>query len=169
MEHTTGPIPEDPVGGRLEELDVDTAIRLLAEHHVGRVAFNDEGGPLVFPVNYVFDRGTVVFRSDADSKWRAAAERQVVSFQIDHVDEIRQVGWSVLVRGRLTEVVDPTELARLDAIDLHPFVGGEGKHHHLRVVPRVITGRRIPLPGVPADGWYAAAVEGTTAFRRGRE
>lgn len=148
---------------RLEELGVDTAMRLLGEHHLGRVALNDPGGPLVFPVNYAFVQGAVVFRSDMGTKLRAAESRATASFQIDHVDERLRIGWSVLVRGRLVEVVDPTEISRLDELHIDPIAPG-GKTHLVRLQPRVITGRRIPLPESVPAGWFRSVVQGTDAF-----
>lgn len=152
------------MSGRLEELDVDTTMKLLAEHHVGRVAINDDGGPLVFPVNYVFDQGSVVFRSDMGTKLTAAEGGRFASFQIDHVDEAHRIGWSVLVRGQLVEVIDPVELERLDQLPIDPFHHGAGKLHHVRLLPRSITGRRIPLPDDVPSGWFRTVVQGTTAF-----
>lgn len=148
----------------LEALDVETCMRLLGEHHLGRLALNDPAGPLVFPVNYVFDRGAVVFRSDMGTKLRAAEDRIPAGFQIDHVDERHRVGWSVLVRGRLAEVVDAGELARLDSLHIDAFAPGDGKLHIVRLMPSVITGRRIPLAADVPAGWYRSLVQGTTAF-----
>jgi nitroimidazol reductase NimA-like FMN-containing flavoprotein (pyridoxamine 5'-phosphate oxidase superfamily) len=149
---------------RLQELDVETSMRLLREHRIGRLALNDEGGPLVFPVNYAFDAGQIVFRSDLGTKLRAAEGRLPASFQIDHADERLQSGWSVLVRGRLSEVADPAEIARLDALQIEPFDPGQGKLHLVRLEPRVITGRRLPLPPGTPPGWYRSIVQDTSAF-----
>lgn len=150
--------------GQVEILDVDTSMRLLTDHHVGRIALNAVGGPIVVPVNYVFNAGTVVFRTDLDRKLRAAERREDAAFQIDHVDEGHRVGWSVLVRGRLAEVVDASELGQLDAASPEPFVHGDGKRHHVRLLPRAITGRRILFSADVPAGWFRSAIEGTTAF-----
>lgn len=152
------------MAGRLEELDVPTAMQLLAEHGFGRVALNAPGGPLVFPVNYVYDRGAIVWRSDLGLKLTAAEHHDGASFQVDHVDREHQIGWSVLVRGRLFEVEDPDELDRVDALGLVPFAEGQGKAHAIRLVPRAITGRRIPLPDGLGGRWYRSIVEDTSAF-----
>jgi nitroimidazol reductase NimA-like FMN-containing flavoprotein (pyridoxamine 5'-phosphate oxidase superfamily) len=37
------------------ELSSDECHRLLAEHHVGRLAVVVGGQPVIFPLNYVFD------------------------------------------------------------------------------------------------------------------
>lgn len=152
------------MAGPLEELDVTTSMRLLAEHRFGRVALNAPGGPLVFPVNYVYDRGAIVWRSDLGTKLTAAEHHNGASFQVDHVDAEHQIGWSVLVRGRLVEVEDAEELERIDALPLVAFARGDGKTHVIRLEPRAITGRRIPLPDGVGGRWYRSLVEGTSAF-----
>ncbi len=150
--------------GQVETLDVDTSMRLLTDHHVGRLALNADGGPVVVPVNYVFDAGTILFRTDQGPKLKAAERREDAAFQIDHFDEAHRVGWSVLVRGRLAEVVDAGELGRLDTTAPDPFVHGDGKQHHVRLLPRVITGRRILFSSDVPAGWFRSAVQGTTVF-----
>lgn len=152
--------------GQLEVLDVETAMRLLREHHFGRLALNDSGGPLIFPVNYVYDGGAIVFRSDLGTKLYAAEDRDAASFEIDHVDLDLRIGWSVLVRGRLEEAIDAIDLAHLDGVGVDPIATGEGKRHVVRLLPRVITGRRVPLPEDVAEGFYRAAVEDSAAFDR---
>jgi len=46
-----------------EILDVAACLRLLRTTSLGRIGFNVDGRPLILPVNYVVDRGTVLFRS----------------------------------------------------------------------------------------------------------
>lgn len=46
---------------RIEELAEDECRRLLAEHHLGRLALVDDRGPLVLPVNYAVYRDMPVF------------------------------------------------------------------------------------------------------------
>lgn len=148
----------------MRELDVDTCMRLLSEQHFGRIAIDDGDGPLILPVNYVYHEGSVLFRSDVGSKTAAAEEHAKASFEIDHVDEDARVGWSVVVRGRLVEVVRRPELDRVQAAGVTPFVEGQGKHHFVRLYPRSITGRLTPLPEALPPGWFRAAVLGTFAF-----
>lgn len=128
--------------GRLVRLDVDECLRLLATESVGRVAINDQGGPVVFPVNYLVDRGSVVFRTGVGSKLGAADARDEASFEVDHVDRQDGTGWSVLVRGRLVEVANGDEVDRLSMLPLRPLVDGD-RDHLLQVMARTISGRRI--------------------------
>ena len=94
----------------MEELDNTECRRLLAERHLGRLAIPDFGGPVIFPVNYVFDQDLVIFRTDPGSKLDAATEREAVAFEVDAIEEATRTGWSVVVRGTLTEVSDPGDL-----------------------------------------------------------
>src|SRR5829696_3820612 len=65
----------------LEEL-IDAECRhLYAERHLGRLALIDAQGPVIFPVNYVFDNGSVVFRTDPGTKLDAAADATPVAFE----------------------------------------------------------------------------------------
>lgn len=138
--------------GGLLHLDVDVCLHLLATRHIGRVALSDEGGPVVFPVNYTVDAGTVVFRTGMGSKLAAADQRADVAFQVDDVDVERRSGWSVLVRGRLMEVVEGDELDRLAALPLDPFAGGD-RDHYVRVMPKAVSGRRITVPERVPAAW----------------
>ena len=97
----------------MEELDEDECRKLLAERHLGRLAFVDFGGPVIFPVNYVFDQDLVIFRTDPGSKLDAATERESVAFEVDATDEATRTGWSVVVRGTLADITDPAHLEQL--------------------------------------------------------
>lgn len=150
----------------LYELPTDVCLALLEEHRVGRLAINDSRGPLVVPINYRLDRGMIVFRSDIGSKLAAAEWGKSGSLQIDHVDEINRVGWSVLVRGRLREVVGASELEEVAAIADDPFSTGDGKAHHVVLQPSMMTGRVSRLPDALPEGWVGSAVLGTDIILR---
>jgi uncharacterized protein len=142
----------------VERLSVESCLSLLERHRVGRLGIVDAEGPLVLPVNYVLDRGAVVLRSDPGLKVDLANEHEAAAFEIDGVDHTRRLGWSVLVRGRLSQVTDPEERARLGALDLEPYVGGD-KSHLLRLDSRSISGRRVIVPpAVPEDRLGAVAL-----------
>lgn len=131
----------------LDEIDRDECFQLVASLGVGRIAVGGGGGPpLVVPVNYVLDGDTVVFRSDEGSKL-VALEEQPASFQVDFVDVFHRTGWSVLIQGVVTEV-DSSTLVHLT---LEPWAAGL-KRHWLRVIPAVVTGRRLRLPEFSRDG-----------------
>ena len=127
------------------ELTKSECFDLLAREHLGRVAFVDDLGPLVVPVNFVLDRHMVVFRTGEGTKLDAAVRGSRVAFEVDGADPAARTGWSVLVRGEAIEVTNPEELARLRTLRLDPWAPGV-KTHYVRILPAVLTGRRIWAP-----------------------
>jgi nitroimidazol reductase NimA-like FMN-containing flavoprotein (pyridoxamine 5'-phosphate oxidase superfamily) len=114
--------PGRPV--RWQELSKSECFELLARQQLGRVAVVDDRGPIVFPVNFVLDRHTVVFRTAEGTKLDAASTGPRVAFEVDGTDAPARTGWSVVVRGEAVEVTGPAELARLRALLLRPWVPG---------------------------------------------
>jgi uncharacterized protein len=130
----------------LEVMDRRACLGLLGSHRVGRVAVVSGGRPLIFPVNYVMDDGTVLFRTDPGTKLSGAHSQYYMSFEIDGIDEHSHEGWSVVVNGVGREVVEPNELARVQALPLMPWSPGD-KQHWIRIRPETVTGRRITRRG----------------------
>ena len=137
----------------MEELDDSECRRLLAERHLGRLAIPDFGGPVIFPVNYVFDQDLVIFRTDPGSKLDAATERESVAFEVDATEEGTRTGWSVVVRGTLADITDPAHLERLHTLPLYPWAPGD-KTRYVRVLPHMVTGRRIRTPDDLPYTWW---------------
>jgi uncharacterized protein len=131
---------------RWQELTRAECFELLATEPLGRVAVVDDLGPVVFPVHFVLDRHTVVFRTGAGTKLSAASLGRRVSFEVDRADPATRTGWSVLVRGEAVEVTDRAELTRLRALPLEMWAPGT-RAHYVRILPSVLTGRRIAAPG----------------------
>lgn len=136
------PASAEPGPGGWQELTKAECFELLAGEHLGRVAVADDRGPVVFPVNFVLDRHTVVFRTEEGTKLHAAIRGSRVCFEADRTDQAARTGWSVIVRGEITEVTDPDELARLRELPLQVWAPGT-RDRYVRVLPAVLTGRRI--------------------------
>ena len=136
----------EPRLGRAQELTSSACFELLANEHLGRVAITDDRGPVVFPVNFVLDRHTVVFRTGPGTKLHAARRGGRVCFEADGTDLAAHTRWSVIVRGEITEVTDRAELARLRRLPLRVW-GPRTRNHYVRILPAVVTGRRIAAPG----------------------
>jgi uncharacterized protein len=129
----------------LATLKPDECRALLLTHRprLGRLAFvAAEGWPIVLPMNYVLDGDAVYFRTAAGRKFAAAVRCERVTFQVDHVDEAWEEGWSLLAFGELRVVDDPAELARVRNLPLRPWAGGD-RPHYLRLRIASISGRRI--------------------------
>ena len=124
----------------LKELGEPECLELLAEHHVGRVAYCDDLGPVVLSVNYAVDQGTILIQTSPHSTLASRLRTAPASFQIDEFDEYTQTGWSVLVRGSAA-YVDPTDLP---ADKDRPHTWAEGQRTlHIRITPHDISGRRL--------------------------
>lgn len=139
---------------KLEELGLAECRSLLSSHHFGRLAFQDHVGvlPMITPINYVYSDDAVVLRSDEGSRFRAAVENAGAAFEIDGVDEQQQIGWSVVVRGRIEAVTDPDEVERLDALKLITWAPGS-RPYYLRLRGGRVTGRRISIADLPSHWW----------------
>ena len=124
----------------LKELDKAECLELLASHQVGRVAYCDDLGPVVLPVNYVVDLDTVLLRVSPHSTLARNLRSAPASFEVDDFDDYNQSGWSVLVRGDAA-YVDFAELPDEDNRPI-PWVEGE-RTFHIRITPHDITGRRL--------------------------
>jgi nitroimidazol reductase NimA-like FMN-containing flavoprotein (pyridoxamine 5'-phosphate oxidase superfamily) len=142
-----------PVLG-MQRLDHEECLRLLAIEDVGRIALIQGSAPAIFPVNYVLDGSSPVFRTDPGTKL-SHGPGTTVCFEIDGFDRDERSGWSVVVTGVL-EPLDETDAetrARVRTLPVVPWGGGE-KAHWMRVVPGLVTGRRVgPGLGMDDEGW----------------
>lgn len=120
----------------------DECRKHLAGGYLGRVAFLEEGRPVVLPVNYELDGEDIVFRTDPGAKLAAALRRAPAAFEIDEINETYHEGWSVVVQGIAEEIVEASDLARLLSLPLRPWAEGE-KGHWIRIRTTKISGRRL--------------------------
>jgi nitroimidazol reductase NimA-like FMN-containing flavoprotein (pyridoxamine 5'-phosphate oxidase superfamily) len=132
--------PDERFPSHLREIDQAECLDLLAAHQVGRVAYCDDLGPVVLPVNYALDRGTILIQVSPHSTLARHLRTAAASFQVDEFDDYTETGWSVLVRGH-AGYVDPADLPDDDN---RPRAWAEGQRTlHLRITPRDISGLRL--------------------------
>jgi nitroimidazol reductase NimA-like FMN-containing flavoprotein (pyridoxamine 5'-phosphate oxidase superfamily) len=133
-------------GARTDELGVDECWARLATTSVGRLCFVEGEDPVVLPFNYAVDGHSVVMRTGSwTALERVAAAGATVAFEADVTWPRLHEGWSVVVRGLLTEVTDEGERAALARIPLHPWAGGQ-REHFVRIQPWSVTGREVRSP-----------------------
>jgi nitroimidazol reductase NimA-like FMN-containing flavoprotein (pyridoxamine 5'-phosphate oxidase superfamily) len=132
---------------RMEILPRPECFRLLSSQAVGRLGFLVGDQPMVLPVNFAVVRDVVVFRTGRGSKLDAALGAKV-AFEVDDVDASTAGGWSVVVQGVAEEITHGDhwfdEALREGAA---PTWVPEGKDHYVRIIPHVISGRRLIPPG----------------------
>jgi nitroimidazol reductase NimA-like FMN-containing flavoprotein (pyridoxamine 5'-phosphate oxidase superfamily) len=139
--------PNEPAvdeGQPLEVLGRDECVELLTHgSFVGRLGLVVDERPLVLPVNYTVDRGTIVFCTAGGTKLNTIGAGAHVAFEVDDSRSLHHSGWSVLVRGRAEVVEDEADLAHLRAGPLRPWARG-ARARWIRIPLDEISGRRIP-------------------------
>ncbi len=123
---------------KLRDLGREECIELLRAKQVGRIAFVDDSGPDLYPVNYLMDGGDILIATTSYGPLARAAASGRVAFEVDELDEHTESGWSVVVRGRAV---------RESAFDLppdqpRPWADGN-RAYVLRISPDVVSGRRL--------------------------
>jgi uncharacterized protein len=112
--------------------------QLLSGPAVGRLGIVVDGAPEVYPVNYVVDGESVVYRVDGHNRLDEASPS--VCFQIDAFDTDRHRGWSVLVKGSAQRLAHPDARLRSESPAGAPDLAGE---HWVRITPVEVSGRKI--------------------------
>jgi uncharacterized protein len=133
------PTPEGMI-----ELTEPECWELLRASEVGRIAVAIMNHPDIFPINYVVDHGSIVFRTAEGTKLAAAVLGASVAFEIDGYDAAEGEAWSVVVKGSAVEIEQL--LGRFEAADLPLFPWHAGpKHRVVRIDPESISGRRFEV------------------------
>jgi hypothetical protein len=101
---------------QIEILAEAECFTLLESVAVGRLAIAIMNVPDIFPVNFVVDRGTLVFRTAEGTKLAAAVLGRAVAFEVDGYDSVAGEAWSVVVKGGAIEIEKMYDL--FDALDL---------------------------------------------------
>jgi uncharacterized protein len=133
-----------PAAARLRDLPRDQCLELLAAVSLGRIGVSIGALPVILPVNFVLVRDHIVFRTVPGTKLDAAIVRRVVAFEADDHEPDGAWGWSVLVQGVASEIVDPDEVAEVRAVPLStwPFENGTA-NRFVRVETTRVSGRRF--------------------------
>jgi len=129
-------------GSAAEELAIEECWTLLDRNTVGRLAVDIAGQPDIFPINYVVDQETIVFRSGAGTKLAGAVLNRHVAFEIDGYEPDERVAWSVVVKGTAREIESMSERYRAEDLPLYPWVVSD-KPDFVRIDPLLVTGRRF--------------------------
>jgi len=125
-----------------EILDEPACWELLEGNTVGRLAVDAGGQPDIFPINYVVDHGSIVFRTGAGTKLAAAVLMRHVAFEIDGYDPDDRSVWSVVIKGFATELERLTEILTAEDLPLYPWIATI-KPSFVRIDAREVTGRRF--------------------------
>jgi hypothetical protein len=130
--------PDRPA--ELSELDRPTCLNLLRTQHVGRLIV-DAATPVIRIVNYTAFEHVIMFRSDPGPHVDDIIGHVVV-FEADMVDERSRSGWSVIVRGKATDVSDHLAGLGQAGATVEPWAPGP-KNRWIGIAIDDITGRLL--------------------------
>ncbi len=133
-------------------LSDDESWSLISAVHLGRLVTVVEGRAEVFPVNFVVQRGTVLFRTAEGTKLFATVMNDQVLFEADDHNVVE--GWSVVVRGTAEVLFTSNDIEEAERAGLYPWIATQ-KLRFVRITPSQITGRRFMFGPEPDDGAVA--------------
>jgi uncharacterized protein len=127
------------------ELSGAECAELLKTRNFGRVALVVDGKPEIFPVNYAFDEGVVVFRTATGLKLERGPYT-LAAFEVDDIDEKQGVAWSVVAHGTAQDISSSLDTLseRLRKLAVTPIAPGE-RPHWMAIYSDRMTGRRFPI------------------------
>jgi nitroimidazol reductase NimA-like FMN-containing flavoprotein (pyridoxamine 5'-phosphate oxidase superfamily) len=136
---------------------IGDGVTILSEHEcwdllksvaLGRLVTSVDGRPEIFPVNFVVQRRTVLFRTAEGTKLISAAINNQVAFEADEHDVAE--GWSVIVKGVARSLRTDEQIREAERAGLLSWTA-PAKTHYVRVIPEIITGRRFRFDAPQQD------------------
>ncbi|HEY7052479.1 MAG TPA: pyridoxamine 5'-phosphate oxidase family protein [Mycobacterium sp.] len=122
--------------------------KLLGSAALGRLVTSVDGQPEIFPVNFVVQGRSVLFRTAEGTKLVSAAINSKVLFEAD--DHNVAEGWSVIVKGTARLLRTEEEIAEAERAQLLPWTATV-KSHYVRISPSQLTGRRFVFGPEPTN------------------
>ena len=126
---------------------------MLSGVSLGRLVTGFGGQLEIFPVNFVVQRRTVLFRTAEGTKLFTTLMSDHVLFEAD--DHNVAEGWSVIVRGAAEVLNTAEEIHDAERAQLIPWVPTE-KLRYVRITPTEVTARRFRFGPEPEGGSYAS-------------
>jgi hypothetical protein len=130
-------------------LDDGEAWNLLSSVSLGRLVTAFGGQVEIFPVNFVTQNGTVLFRTAEGTKLFTTVMNEKVLFEAD--DHTVAEGWSVIIRGTARMLSSAEDIREAERAQLMPWVPTE-KLRFVRVTPAEISARRFQFGPEPQQG-----------------
>ena len=137
--------------GPITVLSDDQSWDLLASVSLGRLVTHVGDQLEIFPVNFVTQKGTVLFRTAEGTKLFSTVMSDKVLFEVD--DHTVAEGWSVIIRGTAQVLNASDEIHEAERAQLLPWVPTE-KLRFVRITPVEVSGRRFQFGPEPEHGAY---------------
>jgi nitroimidazol reductase NimA-like FMN-containing flavoprotein (pyridoxamine 5'-phosphate oxidase superfamily) len=135
----------------VRQLVLDECWHMLGRTGVGVLGTSTGGRPDLFPINYLVDGRTLLFRSAPGTKVADLEVTPHAAFAAQGRDD--EGHWSVVVRGTVDILTDAVEVVGSGALELASWAPGS-KRVFLRLVPGTVTGRRIPRADLARAALY---------------
>ena len=133
----------------LELLEVEECLSLLRSKSVGRLGLSASSLPIVLPVRYLVDDDRILLATGRDTRMAAATHDTVVAFEVDDFDSDDMTGWSVMVQGRASELVDHVDA--VGAEELSSWIGSDPVRC-VCIPMEIVSGQRLHADGGPLAG-----------------
>ena len=130
-------------------LDDREAWNLLSSVALGRLVTYFGAQLEIFPVNFVVQKHTVLFRTAEGTKLFTTVMNEKVLFEAD--DHTAAEGWSVIVRGSAQMLTSAEDIREAENTQLMPWVPTE-KLRFVRITPTEISARRFQFGAVADHG-----------------
>lgn len=127
---------------QIEELGGAACWALLRETAVGRIALHGPDDIEIFPINFVVDGGSIVFRTAAGTKLTLIGEGTRCTFEADGFDSSERLAWSVVLKGSVRPITGHESIIETFGVEVVAWQTG-GKPTYVRIKPQVVTGRRF--------------------------
>jgi uncharacterized protein len=121
-------------------LGEDECWELLSSVELGRLVTFVGSRPEIFPVNFVAERPTVLFRTAEGTKLSSLVVNSDVLFEAD--GHLLDEGWSVIVQGTAEVLSTSGDINEAERVGLRPWVATL-KLRYVRIHASTISGRRF--------------------------
>lgn len=139
------------VSGAIEKLSDEDCWDLLREVEVGRLAVAAAGDIDIFPLNFVVDGRSLVFRSAEGTKLVEVVLAGRVAFETDGYHPDDGTAWSVVVKGT-AELLDRfSDIYAAQDLPLFPW-NASPKERFVRITPTSVSGRRFTVARTRSGG-----------------
>jgi nitroimidazol reductase NimA-like FMN-containing flavoprotein (pyridoxamine 5'-phosphate oxidase superfamily) len=127
----------DPAVVAISDAEVWELLRIT---QMGRLATHAADELDIFPINYVVDGSTLVFRTAPGTKLLELTVNHSVAFEIDGGSE--HMVWAVIVKGTAEELHRQADIDHAEQLALVTWVTTP-KDRYVRITPTSVTGRRF--------------------------
>ena len=125
--------------GGITSLTEDACWRLLKTADVGRLALAIAGEPEIFPINFVVDGRSLVFRTAEGTKLFGVVASRLVALECDGYEAGTDEAWSVVAKGTAEQLEHFPDIYAAEELPLFPWQAGT-KQWFVRIDPTTVTG-----------------------------